>query len=171
MQKGKKRLSFALCSSWTSLWLRWHEKHVNAWVCFGAAGNTYTSESMTQLLSALAALHIPKRPCPGIELSSLTPLFLGSAVSPAVPLRLLKWDPQELMYAVLFQGLSSPPASFPPSTCQGLLGGSAHTNANVAHDQLLNAGAKINRNHPILSLTTIHASSYKQNKHKTFSYD
>lgn len=110
---------------------------------------------------AHAALYTPEQHCPGTELSSLASPFPGAAFFPCCPFTTSETNPRAPMPTILFQGLSSPPASFPGSTCQGLLGSSAALNANVARDQLLNTRAKIHRDHPILGLAskmTLHTS-------------
>lgn len=113
----------------------------NGWACNRTAGNTYASEGMTQLLLALTLLSTPPTALPwNWTLMGDFSISWYSVLFSCCPFTTPEMSPHELMYAVLFQEQST--SLFPVSTCQGLLGGSACTNANVAHDQLLNTWAK-----------------------------
>lgn len=171
-------MPFALCSFWTCLWLRWHEKHLNCWVCFRVAGNTYASEGMTQLpFSFHTALHTPT----ALGLNSIAEFSVsGCSTFSWCPFTMSKMNPHELMSAILFQrtqhlylcsnGFILQSTSLLSSEhLPGSSGRFNRTNANGAHDQLLSTQAKTNRNHLILSLAIINDFPYKQNKHKTFS--
>lgn len=169
--RRKERTPFALYSSWTLSVV------VVAWETFGRlgllrnCGDTYASEGMTQLLSALTLLSPPTN-CAALEMNSRRWLLCFS-MQRFFQLSLYDfWN--ESTWTYVCHSVPRPEQStslLPSEHLLGLLGVSACTNANVAYDQLLNTWAKTNRNHPILILITINDSPYKQNKHITFSDD
>lgn len=117
--------------------------------------------------------------CPEIELYRWLLCFLVQHFF-WCPFTMSEMNPHELMSVILFQIIQhlylcsnnfilQPTSLFSSEHLPGSSGRFNRTNANGAHDQLLNTQAKINRNHLILSLDIINDFPYKQNKHKTFS--